>query len=662
MIFYKKITICNLFAYYETQSVNFTQEDGKPVYLLFGENGFGKTSFIRSVKLLFAGSGLLSDNASVPSVILDIVNNKGRGSFTPKQLLLGKGDDWRGVFNSNAVRANQNNFFVEILLDDNGKEIRIRREWSRYPELKERLTYQKESEILHDNQAKDEIEQILPLNFLQFFVFDGEEIVNMADEMSAELKDKIQSILNISVLDRIIKQLNNKERNLITQSNIASSEKSRLIHLQGELGSAKEELENTNFNIDLLRKDIKQNSEILLEKSNQRDLNIKNSSKEHERLILLKQQANDDLDRFKKEISEYGGEILFLGVDEIYAEIFSELEKSISQNAFNKDDLTKLANFSTEILHHKLALKCDKYDLNDAIKEAFLEFIKNDSKIFKGINKDATINQYQSACNGALKLIQALKNAKEARTQIKEAMDNLNNYNADTAHQERINQLSQEIEALEQEKLSLNENLKQKSQLKIELENKISNCEIEITDLKDKVWRDERVKKELEILLKTKEQINNYKQGRIQRTSKRLKNEVLKNYKSLLPNDNVADVRIENFAVKLVNLDGEIIAIANQSAGQKQIAAISIFWALSRLSDKKLPLIIDTPIGRLDAINRKNLIQKYYTDASNQVIVLPTSTEFGQRELSFMDNKIAGVYEITNQESTRSHAKIVKKD
>lgn len=89
MIFYKRITICNLFAYYGEQNVEFISSQGKPIYLLFGRNGFGKTSFIRSVKLLFAGSGMLDVGENVPEVVLNFTGTRSRGVFTPRVLLLG---------------------------------------------------------------------------------------------------------------------------------------------------------------------------------------------------------------------------------------------------------------------------------------------------------------------------------------------------------------------------------------------------------------------------------------------------------------------------------------------------------------------------------------------------------------------------------------------
>lgn len=118
MIFYKRITICNLFAYYGEQNVEFTLSQGKPIYLLFGRNGFGKTSFIRSVKLLFAGSGMLDAGENVPEVVLNFTGTRSRGVFTPRVLLLGQNSEngWRGAFNRRALSNDENNSILSWCL------------------------------------------------------------------------------------------------------------------------------------------------------------------------------------------------------------------------------------------------------------------------------------------------------------------------------------------------------------------------------------------------------------------------------------------------------------------------------------------------------------------------------------------------------------------
>lgn len=100
-----------------------------------------------------------------------------------------------------------------------------------------------------------------------------------------------------------------------------------------------------------------------------------------------------------------------------------------------------------------------------------------------------------------------------------------------------------------------------------------------------------------------------------------------------------------------------MISVKNQSAGQKQAISISIFWALSDLSQRCLPLIIDTPLARMDTKNRSNIIQNYYFNASNQIIVLPHDGEFRRIEYEVAKDRIAGIYKIKNNEN-RSNAYI----
>ena len=63
------------------------------------------------------------------------------------------------------------------------------------------------------------------------------------------------------------------------------------------------------------------------------------------------------------------------------------------------------------------------------------------------------------------------------------------------------------------------------------------------------------------------------------------------------------------------------------SAGEKQLMVISLLWALAKCSKRKLPVIIDTPLSRLDSNHRETLIKSYFPNASEQTIILSTDSE-----------------------------------
>ncbi len=91
----------------------------------------------------------------------------------------------------------------------------------------------------------------------------------------------------------------------------------------------------------------------------------------------------------------------------------------------------------------------------------------------------------------------------------------------------------------------------------------------------------------------------------------------------------VEQVRIDpvTFEVLLVDSGGRALPKRDLSAGEKQIYAIAMLWALAQTSGRPLPLIIDTPLGRLDADHRRRLIEGYFPEAAHQVIILSTDTE-----------------------------------
>lgn len=82
-----------------------------------------------------------------------------------------------------------------------------------------------------------------------------------------------------------------------------------------------------------------------------------------------------------------------------------------------------------------------------------------------------------------------------------------------------------------------------------------------------------------------------------------------------------------SFAVHVRDKYGQTIPKEDLSSGEKQMFAIAVLWGLAQTSGRALPLVVDTPLGRLDSDHRKNLIDHYFPNASQQVILLSTDTE-----------------------------------
>jgi len=84
------------------------------------------------------------------------------------------------------------------------------------------------------------------------------------------------------------------------------------------------------------------------------------------------------------------------------------------------------------------------------------------------------------------------------------------------------------------------------------------------------------------------------------------------------------------FAVEIKDTSGNMVELQTLSAGEKEIFAISLLWALGKSAVRELPMVIDTPLGRLDSVHRSHIAQHFFPVANRQVIVLSTDTEIDQ--------------------------------
>ena len=84
------------------------------------------------------------------------------------------------------------------------------------------------------------------------------------------------------------------------------------------------------------------------------------------------------------------------------------------------------------------------------------------------------------------------------------------------------------------------------------------------------------------------------------------------------------------------------------SEGERQMLITSIIWALAKTSGKLFPLFVDTPLSRLDSKHRGQLAEKFYPEASHQVIIFSTDSEFVGEHLKAISKYVGKFYLLTN--------------
>lgn len=110
----------------------------------------------------------------------------------------------------------------------------------------------------------------------------------------------------------------------------------------------------------------------------------------------------------------------------------------------------------------------------------------------------------------------------------------------------------------------------------------------------------------------------------------------------------------QTFAITLYGSDGQAIAKQRLPEGEKQIFAISVLWGLARASARSLPAIIDTPMARLDARHREHLVERYFPNASHQVLILSTDTEVDRGYYESLEPHLARAYHLNYDEEQKA--------
>src|SRR5664279_1910128 len=106
----------------------------------------------------------------------------------------------------------------------------------------------------------------------------------------------------------------------------------------------------------------------------------------------------------------------------------------------------------------------------------------------------------------------------------------------------------------------------------------------------------------------------------------------------------IKDIIIDDktYEVRITDRSGHDIRKSALSAGEKEVFAVSLLWGLAQTSELKLPIIIDTPLSRLDSTHRDNIVNNYFPNAGEQVIILSTDTEIDNSYYKTLQSHLSG--------------------
>ena len=104
--------------------------------------------------------------------------------------------------------------------------------------------------------------------------------------------------------------------------------------------------------------------------------------------------------------------------------------------------------------------------------------------------------------------------------------------------------------------------------------------------------------------------------------------------------------------------DGHELPMARLSAGERQLLATAVLSALIRERKGQFPVVVDTPLARLDKKHRRSLVQRFFSKISHQVLVLSTDEEVDEALLAEVAPSMSKSYSLEFSDDSRSTSAI----
>jgi len=616
-----RVTLQNVGVYRGTHSIDLTPPDSDhPITLIGALNGGGKTTLLGAVQLALYGSrskGIERTKKGYHRHLHELINR----SVPPEE--------------GAAVEIE-----FERRIDGKPTQYKIRRAWSlNSGAVEERIQVFRDGEpdsLLADHWDES-IDSFLPAKLAHLFFFDGEQIERMADEEEATklLGSAFQSLLGLDLVTRLQEDLSTLERKK-RLSLRTPEEREKLKILEDEVRKAQLKCEGAHQDLAGVKSQIEQKEKTY------RNLKADFKSKggeiylDHEKLEI---RRSDLTARILSAESEYrdvvGGDAPLL------------LIPGLLKNLLNQAELEKTAHHE-KIISEAEELRDQKVlqEVSQSVpSEAYEEIRKaldrhrpkrdliNTTHILHA--PEGFIDELKVVIKHRLPHVQSeLDRLAEETSKLHEERDGLDRLLSAVPDADTLGRIQQDLSKIEEILKSLaDESLRKQeavrgAELELSLRQRAYRKEYEShVEDSESSEHDQRI---VDRIPKIKETLERFRQRVVAGHIGSLENAIHESFQQLIRKPKLlGSIRIakDTFEMTLHDQKGAVVPFQILSAGERQLLATSILWGLAKVSGRPLPLIIDTPLGRLDSHHRNHIVENYFPAASHQVVLLSTDEE-----------------------------------
>ena len=646
-----QISIENLGPFREKQTFDLSVKPSRPVLLIKALNGSGKTTLLTALQI---------------------------GLYGYKAINIARRSEYDQLISSLQRKDASGNAIIEVTLNIHtgaaSQTVVIHREW-----FVRGSTPQEKFIVLRDGIEDldfaetwdDYINNILPAELVQLFLFDGEKIEALAnpDRLPALLRRATEVFLGLGGIDALTNDLKAVERRAGTSKKDITAD---FAETRAQANVFEEQLQEINNRIAIL-------------------------TQRHASAHVALDDAQRHLEQFSVEAKRNG-----LSAYQQAAELKSQVKVTEEQhqaarhNLVNalEDPILPLAwlgplweryteQWELDQQSHNVALLANEFAKRDQrillaltntapeLNKTLEGLLKQDLANFeKSVEHKPVLLQGANPAEIEPRLTQALsqlKKAKSAQEQTAKALDKAQQYIGKIPAEEQLSGIFDELQSRTKAVSSAETQLQELANALIEARTSQVHTEARMNsalqrmraELKDSALE----MKALEASARARKTLAAFRESLLASKANWLADMITSEFKQLLRKQNfISKVLVDpaTYAVSIEDINGHSLPMERLSAGERQLLAISVLSALIRERKGHFPVVVDTPLARLDRKHREALIHNFFAKVSHQVLVLSTDEEVEGPVYDALQRHTSREYALIFDEQNRSSIATIK--
>lgn len=620
----------------------------QPVVLVGGLNGAGKTTLLVALQLALYGK-----------LAPCLSREGGYSDFLERSM-------HRGA-DAGDVTAVEVAF--EHILEGRSAHWHVRRAWSKAGKtIREELEVRINGTLDRPSTERwqEKMEEILPVRLAPLFFFDGEQIEQFADVSASRdlLRTAVHSLLGLDVVDLLSTDLivleQRKRKSLLMEADqaelgrlerkVQELDDQRLVlmqeqaHLtshqeraQHQLSLAEQAFEAQGGGLYSQRKELDVQRKHLQDRINRIEERLRELATEAAPLMLVQPLLQDMQAQSQAEKLAYDAIVL----TRVLKERDDEVIHTLSLSGVHADIIERIDNdLKRERQKRKEGTQILRYLGLDEEGEQQLSTLLSTN--FMGLDKSLRqeLSALEEARNRLVEVDRLLAGVPD-QTQVEKLQRQCDQW------QRQLMELAQKHEICKAQLHTIGQELDRTRQRFQALLTKVTRSRLEQRNLEEELKHSERARVTLA----------KFRTAILQRQIERVQQHILESFQRLLHKEQlVAGLTISplDFALRLYDPSGQELDSSRLSAGERQLLAVSMLWGLARAAGRQLPIVIDTPMGRLDSLHRANLVERYFPFASHQVLLLSTDEEVDKESYQLLKPWLGHQYRLAYHDGSRS--------